>query len=267
MILLKQGEGKQEKVRLALLCAALTSTPCLPVRLGVVRGAHVHAVLRARFPQMGGNSSKPEPLTAMQRPIAFGKLMGSWYLIAHIPVFIEKNAHNAIESYEWEPDKKRFIVHYEFNGARRTGCALAPNELAARPGRSAHACPSLFLRSPPAEKALDGPHVDTYQRAYIHNHQTFTEMRITPKLPVVGYTPLRFPYLITHMADDYSHIIVGYPSREYLWIMARSPTLPPAQYDMLVSISKAQGYKTELIRKVPQDPTRPVFKVPTVALP
>jgi len=127
--------------------------------------------------------------------------------------------------------------------------------------------PVSRLRSPRAEKALDGVHVDTYQRAYIHNHETFTEMRITPKLPVVGYTPLRFPYLITHMADDYSHVIIGYPSREYLWIMARSPTLPPAQYDMLVAISKAHGYNTELIRKVPQDPTRPVFKVPTVALP
>lgn len=109
--------------------------------------------------------------------------------------------------------------------------------------------------------------MDTYQRAYIHNHTTYTEMRITPKLPVVGYTPLRFPYLITHMADDYSNIIVGYPSREYLWIMARSPTLAPAQYDMLVATAKAQGYNTALIRKVPQDPTRPVFKVPTVALP
>jgi lipocalin len=68
---------------------------------------------------MGGNATKPAPLTAMQRPIEFGKLMGSWYVVAHIPVFIEKNAHNAIESYEWEPDKKRFIVHYEFKGARR----------------------------------------------------------------------------------------------------------------------------------------------------
>jgi lipocalin len=133
--------------------------------------------------------------------------------------------------------------------------------------RSVHARRLVAPRSPLAEGKLDGAHVDTYQRAYIHNHETFTEMRITPKLPVVGYTPLRLPYIITHMADDYSHVIVGYPSREYLWIMARSPTLPPAQYDMLVAISKAQGYNTELIRKVPQDPTRPVFQIPALALP
>ena len=30
--------------------------------------------------------------------------MGSWYVIAHIPTFIEKSAYNAIESYELNPD-------------------------------------------------------------------------------------------------------------------------------------------------------------------
>ena len=30
--------------------------------------------------------------------------MGSWYVIAHIPTFIEKSAYNAIESYELNVD-------------------------------------------------------------------------------------------------------------------------------------------------------------------
>jgi apolipoprotein D and lipocalin family protein len=32
------------------------------------------------------------------------RFMGSWYVIAHIPTFIEKDAYDAIESYELKPD-------------------------------------------------------------------------------------------------------------------------------------------------------------------
>ena len=32
------------------------------------------------------------------------RFMGEWYVIAHIPTFIEKNAFNAIESYELNDD-------------------------------------------------------------------------------------------------------------------------------------------------------------------
>ena len=32
------------------------------------------------------------------------RFMGRWYVIANIPTFIERGAHNAVESYEREPD-------------------------------------------------------------------------------------------------------------------------------------------------------------------
>jgi len=32
------------------------------------------------------------------------RFMGSWYVIASIPTFLERNAHNAVESYELNPD-------------------------------------------------------------------------------------------------------------------------------------------------------------------
>ena len=32
------------------------------------------------------------------------RFMGEWYVIAHIPTFIEKNAFNAVESYELNKD-------------------------------------------------------------------------------------------------------------------------------------------------------------------
>jgi len=57
---------------------------------------------------MGGNSLKP--LEAMSTPIELGKFMGSWYVLAHIPIFVEKNAFNAVENYKWEPAQSRFQV-------------------------------------------------------------------------------------------------------------------------------------------------------------
>mmetsp|Transcript_8013 Transcript_8013/g.22033 ORF Transcript_8013/g.22033 Transcript_8013/m.22033 type:complete len:181 (+) Transcript_8013:71-613(+) len=173
---------------------------------------------------MGGMS----PLKAMDRPIDLSKFMGSWYVIAHIPVFTEKNAYNAVENYEWDEKNQRFQVTYRFNEAKN-----------------------------------DGPLDVSYQRGFINNKQTCTDLKVTPKLPLVGYTPLRLSYLITHMADDYSDIIVGFPNRKYLWIMARTPSLPVERYDSLVQMAVNQGYDSSLIRKVPQDASAPAFLVPT----
>lgn len=32
--------------------------------------------------------------------VDLSRFMGDWYVIAHIPTFLEKEAHNAVESYE-----------------------------------------------------------------------------------------------------------------------------------------------------------------------
>ena len=49
-------------------------------------------------------TTNPDPLRATDRPIDLERFMGDWYVIAHIPVFIEKNAYNAVESYSLAPD-------------------------------------------------------------------------------------------------------------------------------------------------------------------
>ncbi len=43
------------------------------------------------------------------------KFMGKWYVIANIPTFIEKGAHNAIEIYTWNESRKRIDVDFKFN--------------------------------------------------------------------------------------------------------------------------------------------------------
>ncbi|WP_246027044.1 lipocalin family protein [Marinicella litoralis] len=50
-------------------------------------------------------SCRPGPPIRMAEKVNLGSFMGDWYVIANIPTFIEKGAHNAIESYQMsEPD-------------------------------------------------------------------------------------------------------------------------------------------------------------------
>ena len=44
--------------------------------------------------------SMPDPSMPLAENVDLDRFMGDWYVIANIPTFIEKGAHNAVESYE-----------------------------------------------------------------------------------------------------------------------------------------------------------------------
>jgi apolipoprotein D and lipocalin family protein len=64
--------------------------------------------------------------------------------------------------------------------------------------------------------------------------------------------PIKAEYLITHLSDDYSQTVIGRNKRDYVWIMARSPQIPEADYQRIVAELAAQGYDVTKLRKVPQ---------------
>ena len=41
------------------------------------------------------------------------RFMGPWYVIANIPTFIERDAHNAIERYDLNPDGTRELMYLD----------------------------------------------------------------------------------------------------------------------------------------------------------
>jgi apolipoprotein D and lipocalin family protein len=59
-------------------------------------------------------TAKLPPQQALARPIEPKKFMGPWYIIAHIPTFIEKEAYNGVESYERSADGS-IATTYTFN--------------------------------------------------------------------------------------------------------------------------------------------------------
>jgi apolipoprotein D and lipocalin family protein len=51
-----------------------------------------------------GCATVSRPRIATVPRVDLPRFMGDWYVIAHIPTFIEKNAHEAVESYSLAPD-------------------------------------------------------------------------------------------------------------------------------------------------------------------
>jgi len=59
----------------------------------------------------------------------------------------------------------------------------------------------------------------------------------------------RGDYWVLHLSPDYRVAIIGEPSREYLWILARTPTLPEAEYQALMPKVRAAGYDPARLRR------------------
>ena len=74
--------------------------------------------------------------------------------------------------------------------------------------------------------------------------------------------PVKAEYIIASLADDYADTIVARNKRDYVWIMARTPTLPESRYRQLVSEVAAMGYDTSRLRRVPQQWPEPAPRPP-----
>ena len=58
--------------------------------------------------------------------------------------------------------------------------------------------------------------------------------------------------IVAWLDPQYRTVIVARNKRDYVWIMARTPAIPEAQYELLVSRVVALGYDASKLRKVPQ---------------
>jgi apolipoprotein D and lipocalin family protein len=56
-------------------------------------------------------------------------------------------------------------------------------------------------------------------------------------------------YWVIQTLGHYDAALVGSPDRQYLWILARTPTLDDAHYAALVATAKAQGFDVSQLRR------------------
>lgn len=72
------------------------------------------------------------------------------------------------------------------------------------------------------------------------------------QLAVQFFWPFKGDYYIIALADDYSYALVGEPSREYLWILSRTPQLAQASYDRLTTIATQKGFDVRKLKMTQQ---------------
>jgi apolipoprotein D and lipocalin family protein len=152
--------------------------------------------------------TKP-PLQVMPQ-VDLPRFMGDWYVIANIPTFVEKGAHNAVESYRLNTDGS-IAVNFTFRKDSFDG-------------KQKHHQPRGFV--------VEGTGNAIWGMRFLW--------------------PFKSDYRITHVNSDYSQTIISREKRDYVWIMARTPTIPDADYQQLVGLVAAQGYDVNKLQKVPQ---------------
>jgi apolipoprotein D and lipocalin family protein len=60
------------------------------------------------------------------------------------------------------------------------------------------------------------------------------------------------PYWVIQLAEDYRYAVVSEPSRDYLWILSRTPTLPAEDLNAIQVRLKEQGFDVTQLKFTPQ---------------
>lgn len=158
---------------------------------------------------VGCQTKLVRPPIALAPKVDVSRFMGDWYVIANIPTFIEKGAHNAVESYRQDSDGS-----IETTFTFRAG---------AFDGKAKRYTPRGFVKD--SSGAVWG-------------------MRFV--------WPFKSDFRIVYLSDDYSQTIIGRQARDYVWIMARTPSISEGDYQRMVDLVAAQGYDISKLERVPQ---------------
>ncbi len=94
--------------------------------------------------------------------------------------------------------------------------------------------------------SFDAPQKKFTALAWVHNTKTNAEWRVR------FFGLITADYLVIDLDENYGWTVVGHPSRNYGWIMARARTLPDATYRDILKRLEAQGYDPARFVKVPQ---------------
>ena len=98
--------------------------------------------------------------------------------------------------------------------------------------------------------SLDGPLKKSTGRAKVVDQAT------NARLKVSFFGPFWGDYWIIDLDPEYRWAVVGVPSRKYLWILSRTPTMDDALYRDIVARLPARGYTPESLN-VTLQPTQP----------
>jgi apolipoprotein D and lipocalin family protein len=82
--------------------------------------------------------------------------------------------------------------------------------------------------------------------AWVYDPSTNAEWRVR------FFKVIPVKYLVIDLDPAYQWAVVGHPSREYGWVLARTKTLPTEVYSGILGRLKQQGYDVSKFARVPQ---------------
>jgi len=144
------------------------------------------------------------------RYVELERFMGPWYVIANIPTFIEKGAHNAVETYRLNDDGS-IATTFTFR-----------------------------------DGSFDGKQKEYNPKGFVLDTET------NARWGMRFIWPIKADYRIVYLDEDYSQTVIGRQDRDYVWIMARTPSISDLDYERLVSFVESLGYDTAKLQRVPQ---------------
>mmetsp|Transcript_20959 Transcript_20959/g.30393 ORF Transcript_20959/g.30393 Transcript_20959/m.30393 type:complete len:197 (+) Transcript_20959:138-728(+) len=165
-----------------------------------------------------GSSKSTFPALQAVAKCETDKFMGTWFVIGVKPTYFEKTCSNAVEIYTRLPSTKSNDIDINFTYNK------------AEPITSP-------VKSLPQKGWLKGDNKDD-----------------TGDWVVSPFRPIKMPYTIIELDDvSYDWAVIGYPSREYCWILGRKPTMSEETYKDLISrLETKHQYDLDGLRKVPQ---------------
>lgn len=82
------------------------------------------------------------------------------------------------------------------------------------------------------------------------------QVRFAPA--VLGWVPgVWAPYWVIQLAPDYRYAVVSEPSRDYLWILSRTPTLAPQDRAAINAQLQQQGFDLARLQEDPHPAAKP----------
>jgi apolipoprotein D and lipocalin family protein len=94
--------------------------------------------------------------------------------------------------------------------------------------------------------AFDGPEKVMRPRGFVRDHESNAIWGMQ------FVWPIKAEYLIAHVDAAYTETIIARSRRDYVWIMARTPQIPEADYDRLARKVAELGYDVSKLERVPQ---------------
>jgi apolipoprotein D and lipocalin family protein len=155
---------------------------------------------------VGCQTPPPMPTVAA---VDLPRFMGRWYVVANIPTFVEKGAHNPVEAYRLNDDGT-IATTFTFNKDR-----------------------------------FDGPLKTYTPKAFVK------EGTSNAVWGMQFFWPIKAEYRIVYLNADYTQTVIGRSKRDYLWIMARQPTIPPEDYKRIIDLVTSLGYDPGRIETPP----------------